>query len=52
MLHLLHYIVLSRHVGDLGNIEVINGKAEVDITDKLVKLTGPYSVMGRSIVVS
>ena len=42
----------KRHVGDLGNI-LANSKgiAKFEIIDKLVKLSGPYSVMGRSIVV-
>lgn len=41
-----------RHVGDLGNI-VANKKgiAKFVIKDKLVKLSGKYSVIGRSIVV-
>jgi Cu-Zn family superoxide dismutase len=42
----------NRHVGDLGNIEAgKNGVAKIDITDKLVKLRGKYSVIGRSLVV-
>ena len=42
----------ERHVGDLGNI-VANDKgiAKINILDKLVKLKGKYSVIGRSIVV-
>mmetsp|Transcript_15089 Transcript_15089/g.21364 ORF Transcript_15089/g.21364 Transcript_15089/m.21364 type:complete len:157 (+) Transcript_15089:54-524(+) len=39
-------------VGDLGNIVVgADGKSAVSITDKKVKLLGPHSVIGRSIVV-
>jgi len=30
----------KRHYGDLGNITVKNGVAEINITDKLVTLTG------------
>jgi Cu-Zn family superoxide dismutase len=42
----------TRHVGDLGNIETdAKGNAKGTITDKLVQLTGPQSVIGRSIVV-
>ncbi len=42
----------NRHVGDLGNIKAgKNGVANIDITDKLVKLRGKYSVIGRSLVV-
>lgn len=38
-------------VGDLGNIEADEtGKAVVNITDQVAKLTGPQSVIGRSIV--
>ena len=42
----------NRHVGDLGNI-VANSKgiAKINILDNLVKLSGKYSVIGRSIVV-
>ncbi|XP_013783884.1 superoxide dismutase [Cu-Zn] 2-like [Limulus polyphemus] len=42
----------NRHVGDLGNVEAGNdGVAKVDITDKQISLTGPLSVLGRSMVV-
>ena len=42
-----------RHVGDLGNIEAdASGVAKFNIEDKLVKLSGEHSVVGRSIVVS
>lgn len=42
-----------RHVGDLGNIESagINSLSEVDIIDNVMSLFGPYSVLGRSLVV-
>ena len=43
----------ERHVGGLGNIEAnADGKANVSITDRLVKLIGPQSVIGRSLVVA
>jgi Cu-Zn family superoxide dismutase len=41
-----------RHVGDLGNVEAdSNGVAKVDITDKLISLTGAHSISGRTLVV-
>jgi len=42
----------ERHVGDLGNIIAgPDGVAEGVIIDRLVKLDGPYSVVGRSMMV-
>ena len=42
----------ERHVGDLGNIKANKqGIAIIDQMDHLVKLSGPYSVIGRSFVV-
>jgi len=42
----------ERHVGDLGNITVgADGKSSGSITDKLIKLSGPTSVIGRSVMV-
>ena len=41
-----------RHVGDLGNILFDDeGKCKVSLYDKLIKITGPYSVIGRSIII-
>ena len=41
-----------RMVGDLGNIQGDDsGICNVDLSDKMVKLLGPHSVIGRSIVV-
>jgi Cu-Zn family superoxide dismutase len=41
-----------RHVGDLGNLSTdISGNTSFEFIDKLVKLRGPYSVIGRSIVI-
>ena len=38
-----------RHVGDLGNIKANkSGVAKFRIQDKLIRLTGKYSVIGRS----
>lgn len=36
-----------RHVGDMGNVETdANGVAKGTITDSLIKLIGPTSVLG------
>ncbi len=41
------------HYGDLGNITADkDGKAKIDMTDKLVSIIGKDSVVGRTIVVS
>jgi len=41
-----------RHVGDLGNIRADeNGEAEINITDRVISLNGPCSIIGRSMVV-
>ncbi|XP_011165046.1 superoxide dismutase [Cu-Zn] 2 [Solenopsis invicta] len=41
-----------RHVGDLGNVDAGNdGIANVNITDKMIQLCGPHSVIGRTLVV-
>ncbi|XP_072471107.1 superoxide dismutase [Cu-Zn] [Notamacropus eugenii] len=43
---------VERHVGDLGNVTADkDGVAKVDITDKLIQLTGPMSIIGRTMVV-
>ena len=37
----------ERHVGDLGNYKTdANGNAKGSVTDKLIKLIGPDSVIG------
>lgn len=37
----------NRHVGDLGNIETdAQGNSKGSVTDNLVKLIGPHSVVG------
>ena len=42
----------ERHVGDLGNIEAgADGVSEGTIVDRLIKLSGEYSVIGRSVMV-
>jgi len=42
----------ERHVGDLGNISTdAQGNAVGELTDRLIKLIGPESILGRTIVV-
>ncbi|XP_022925004.1 superoxide dismutase [Cu-Zn] 2-like isoform X1 [Cucurbita moschata] len=42
----------ERHAGDLGNIYAgPDGVAEVSITDRLISLKGPHSILGRAVVV-
>jgi Cu-Zn family superoxide dismutase len=44
--------VSERHVGDLGNILAnFEGRAAGTIQDKLIKLNGETSVMGRSVII-
>ncbi|XP_020291397.1 superoxide dismutase [Cu-Zn]-like isoform X2 [Pseudomyrmex gracilis] len=41
-----------RHVGDLGNIQAnSNGEATINITDKIISLSGKNNILGRSFVV-
>jgi len=42
----------ERHVGDLGNVDTDSeGNAKGTVTDKLIKLIGPESIIGRTVVV-
>jgi Cu-Zn family superoxide dismutase len=42
----------ERHVGDLGNYSTDEqGNAKATVTDPLIKLIGPESVLGRTLVV-
>lgn len=42
----------ERHVGDLGNVEAnAEGIAKINIHDKQISLTGPNSILGRTVVV-
>jgi Cu-Zn family superoxide dismutase len=42
----------KRHVGDLGNITAdADGKVKLDIEDKMIRLGGPNSILGRSLIV-
>ncbi|KAG7443724.1 copper/zinc binding superoxide dismutase, partial [Guyanagaster necrorhizus] len=44
--------ITKRHVGDLGNIQSdASGVAVLDITDEIISLNGPLSIIGRSMVV-
>ena len=48
-----HPFAIFRHIGDLGNVEEDDeGRVDAILTDHLVKLSGNYSVMGKSVVVS
>ena len=41
-----------RMVGDLGNIVVTeSGDSQVELTDSVITLLGPHSIIGRSIVI-
>ncbi|KAG7291726.1 Superoxide dismutase [Cu-Zn] [Staphylotrichum longicolle] len=41
----------NRHVGDLGNIETdAQGNSKGSVTDKFIKIIGPESVIGRTVV--
>jgi Cu-Zn family superoxide dismutase len=41
----------ERHVGDLGNVEAVDGSVEVVFYDKVIKLRGKHSILGRSVVI-
>lgn len=42
----------ERHAGDLGNITADeSGMAKFDFKDRLIRLNGPHSIIGRSIIV-
>jgi Cu-Zn family superoxide dismutase len=42
----------DRHVGDLGNITAgADGVAHIEVTDKVVSLQGPHSIIGRAVIV-
>ena len=42
----------ERHLGDLGNIKAgKNGIVEMVMYDKKIKLSGKYSVIGRSVII-
>jgi len=42
----------ERHAGDLGNIEAdASGKVHLEITDKVMKLSGDDSIVGHAVIV-
>lgn len=42
----------DRHVGDLGNLEAdASGKAHLDWSDKMLKLSGDDSILGLAVIV-
>jgi len=42
----------DRHAGDLGNIEAdASGKAHLELTDKMMKLTGADTIIGHAVIV-
>ena len=42
----------DRHAGDLGNIEAdASGKAHLEMSDKVMKLSGSDSIVGHSVIV-
>lgn len=43
--------VAQRHVGDLGNIEADSaGKAHLELTDKMMTMSGEKSIIGRGVI--
>jgi len=43
---------MTRHAGDMGNLEADeSGKAHLEYMDKVIKLNGPESILGRSVIV-
>ena len=43
---------MTRHVGDLGNIEAdSDGKAHLELTDKMMTMSGENSILGRGLIV-
>jgi len=43
---------VERHVGDLGNVTAgADGVAKFEITDKVINLMGPNSIIGRTMVI-
>ncbi|KAJ5472708.1 hypothetical protein N7530_006709, partial [Penicillium desertorum] len=41
----------ERHIGDWGNFNADQDPYHLEIVDRVAKLTGPYSIVGRSIVI-
>lgn len=48
----LHFVHSNRHVGDLGNVTAGEDNiAKIHIADSMLKLTGQYGIIGRTMVV-
>ena len=44
--------VAQRHEGDMGNLEAdASGKAHLELTDKMMKMSGEESIIGHAIIV-
>ncbi|CDQ91525.1 unnamed protein product [Oncorhynchus mykiss] len=42
----------TRHIGDLGNVTAgADNVAKINIQDKILTLTGPLSIIGRTMVI-
>jgi len=42
-----------RHIGDFGNVESVEGQGiNTVVIDHIASLSGPYSIMNRSLIVS
>jgi Cu-Zn family superoxide dismutase len=42
---------MNRHMGDMGNIEAgDDGKAHLEYVDTMLKLSGPESIIGHSMI--
>jgi superoxide dismutase, Cu-Zn family len=46
-----HGDIDSGHVGDMGNIESINGRVKTTLYSKQIKLRGTHNVIGRSVII-
>jgi len=45
-------MAMSRHMGDMGNLEADeSGNAHLEYIDTVIKLNGPNSILGKSIIV-
>lgn len=52
MIKMIFFLNVFRHVGDLGNVTAgADNVAKIDITDKMLTLTGQHSIIGRTMVV-
>lgn len=53
MINDVNLLLKVRHVGDFGNINRTQGASDIsiDFYDSVIKLTGPYTIAGRALVV-